>query len=154
MTLSAELIWLSLGIVLIFAEFFVPNLVIAFFGGGALVAAFTTWIGLTPSLTLQIMVFIVFSILFLVFLRKYFKRIFLGQLQDKDESQNFNVEIGKIIPVVEFIEPGEVGGKVKYQGTIWQAKASESITPGESARITGCENITLLVEKVTKEEKK
>jgi len=154
MTLSAELIWTSLGIIFIFAEFFMPNLVIAFFGGGALVTALTTWIGLTPSLTLQLLVFIISSVLFLIFLRKYLKRVFLGQLQDKDEAQNFNIEIGKIVPVVEFIEPGEFGGKVKYQGTLWQAKASESIAPGESVRIKGCENITLLVEKVKKEDKK
>lgn len=148
MTLSGEIIWLLLGIVFIFAEFFIPNLVISFFGGGALVTAFTTWIHLTPSLTLQLLVFIISSLFLLLFLRKYLKRIFFGKFQDTDESKEFSIEIGKIVPVVEQITPGKEGGKVKYQGTNWKAQASEPIAPGESARIKGFENITIFVEKV------
>ena len=50
------------------------------------------------------------------------------------------------------IEPGEVGGKVRYQGALWSAQADERIPPGESVRIKGCDNLTLIVEKKSKEE--
>lgn len=149
-SISPEIVWLLLGIVFIFIEFFIPGLVIAFFGVGALITALTTWIGISPILELQLLVFIVSSILLLIFLRKYVKRTFLGRTRGNDTSQNFNVEIGKIISVIEYIQPGEVGGKVRYQGSNWPARASEPIPPGESVKIIGIENITLIVEKVVK----
>lgn len=152
MTFSAEIIWLLAGIVLVFTEMFIPGLVIAFFGGGALIVALTTWIGLTETLAPQLFVFIVTSLLLLILLRTYFKKIFLGKLQGEGDIQNFNIEIGKIVPVVEYIEPGVVGGKVRYQGTNWAAASTEKIAPGESVKIVGCDNITLIVEKINKEE--
>lgn len=151
-SISPEIVWTILGILFIFIEFFIPGVVIVFFGVGALITALTTWVGLTPSLTLQMVAFIVSSILLLVLLRKYMKKTFLGQAKGAAEEINFNMEIGKIVPVIEFIQPGEVGGKVRYQGSNWKAKASEPIAPGESVKIIGCDNITLIVEKIKKEE--
>jgi membrane protein implicated in regulation of membrane protease activity len=150
-SLSPEIIWIILGIIFIFVEFFIPGLVIAFFGVGALITALTTWIKLTTTLTSQLLVFIISSILFLVFLRKYVKRTFLGKTKEAESGRSFNVEIGKIVPVVEFIQPGEVGGKVRYMGTTWSATASEPIAPGESVEIIGNDGLTLIVEKVKKE---
>ncbi|NIM12204.1 MAG: NfeD family protein [Candidatus Aminicenantes bacterium] len=150
-SLSPEIIWIILGIIFIFVEFFIPGLVIAFFGVGALITALTTWIKLTTSLTSQLLVFILSSVLFLVFLRKYVKRTFLGRTKGDESERNFNIEIGKIIPVVEFIQPGEVGGKVRYMGTTWSASASEPIAPGDSVEIIGNDGLTLIVEKVKKE---
>ncbi len=150
-SLSPEIIWIILGIVFIFFEFFIPGLVIAFFGVGALITALTTWIKLTTSLTSQLLVFILSSVLFLVFLRKYVKSTFLGKTKGAESERNFNIEIGKIVPVVEFIQPGEVGGKVRYMGTTWSATASEPIAPGESVEIIGNDGLTLIVEKVKKE---
>lgn len=147
-TIAPEVVWAILGIVFVFCEFFIPGLVIAFFGVGALITALTTWIGLSPNLPIQLLVFIVSSIALLGLLRKYLKRTFLGQSKGAADLMNFNVEIGKIVPVIEFIQPGEVGGKVRYQGAPWSARALEPAAPGESVRITGCENLTLLVEKV------
>lgn len=149
-SIPPELVWALLGIVLIFCEFIIPGLVIAFFGGGALITALTTWLGLTPSLALQLLVFMVSSLLLLGLLRRFLKRTFLGSEKEGSEGMNFNVEIGKIVPVVEFIEPGVVGGKVRYQGAPWSARSTESVAPGESVRITGCDNLTLIVEKVEK----
>ncbi|MCK4766297.1 MAG: NfeD family protein [Candidatus Aminicenantes bacterium] len=150
LSVPPEIIWAILGVVLIFVEFFIPGLVIAFFGVGALVTGLTTWIGLSSSLTMQMLVFITSSILLLVFLRKYVKRVFLGKSQTKDRYTNFNIELGKIVPVLEFIQPGEVGGKVRYQGSNWSARADDPIAPGESVKIIGRDNITLIVKKVEK----
>jgi membrane protein implicated in regulation of membrane protease activity len=149
-SIPAEVVWAILGIVFVFFEFFIPGLVIAFFGVGAIITALTTWIGITPSLELQLLVFIVSSILLLILLRRMVKRTFLGKTKGEYGDRDFNVDIGKIVPVIEFIQPGEVGGKVKYQGSNWPAIASEPIPPGESVKIIGRENITLIVEKVEK----
>lgn len=147
-SIPPEVIWTIVGLLFIFVEFFIPGLVIAFFGVGALITALTTWIGITPSLSLQLIVFVVSSILLLILLRRLLKRTFLGDAQEETFDRNFNIEIGKIVPVVEFIQPGEVGGKVRYQGTNWSASASEPIAPGESVEIVGIDGLTLIVEKV------
>jgi membrane protein implicated in regulation of membrane protease activity len=153
LSISPEIMWALFGIILVFCEIFVPNIVIMFFGGGAIITGLTTWLGVTPTTQLQILVFIISSLLLLVLLRKYLKRIFLGKLQGGGEEINFDVEVGKIIPVVEYIEPGTVSGRVRYQGANWKAIASEPIPPGESVQIVRRDNITLVVEKINKEEK-
>lgn len=147
-SIDHAVVWAILGLVFLFCEFFIPGLVIAFFGVGALITALTTWMGITPNTSLQLLVFMISSLLLLGLLRKYVKRTFLGSAKNVDDMPNFNVEIGKIVPVVEFIQPGEVGGKVRYNGAPWSARASGPIAPGESVKITGCDNLTLIVEKV------
>ncbi len=149
-SLTPEIIWTILGLIFIFAEFFIPGLVIAFFGVGALITALTTWIGITPSISLQILVFTVFSILLLVFLRKFMKSVFMGTSNPDNGKVSFDIQVGEIVPCTEMIIPGEVGGKVKYHGTSWDARSAETIAPGESVKITGRDNITLLVEKIKK----
>ncbi len=149
-TIPPELVWAMLGLAFIFMEFLIPGVVIAFFGVGALITALAAWMGV-HSLSFQLMIFLVTSVSTLALLRKYVKKTFLGNAKGVNELPNFNVEIGKIVPVVEFIQPGEVGGKVRYQGSPWSARANEPIAPGESVKIVGCDNLTLLVEKVEKE---
>ena len=151
--MGIDLIWAITGIVLIFIEFFIPGLVIIFFGIGALITALLTFIiGESFTLPLQLLIFTITSILSLLLLRKYMKKVFMGKLESENEGTNFNIEIGKVIPVVEFIQPGEVGGKVKYQGTIWNAYSDLPIAPGESVKIIGSKNLTLYVEKIKKED--
>jgi len=147
-SIAPELVWAILGLVFVFCEFFIPGLVIAFFGVGALITALTTLLHITPNLSLQLLVFMISSLALLGLLRKYVKRTFLGSGKGVDDLPNFNIEIGKIVPVVEFIQPGEVGGKVRYQGAPWSARAEEPISPGESVKIVGCDNLTLIVEKI------
>ncbi len=149
-----DMIWAITGIVLILTEFFIPGLVIIFFGIGSLFTALITFIiGNAFSLPLQLLAFTFTSILSLLLLRKYMKKVFRGSLESENEGTNFNIEIGKVIPVVEFIQPGEVGGKVKYQGTIWNAQSDISVAPGESVKIVGSKNLTLFVKKINKEKK-
>lgn len=151
-SIAPEIVWSLVGIVLIFIEFFIPGLVIAFFGVGALLTAVVVWI-FHPTLAIQLIFFMVSSIVFLVALRKYVKRTFLGKTAGEgNDSRDFNIDVGKIIPVVEFIQPGEVGGKVRHQGAMWSARSDEPISPGESVKIIGSEGITLIVEKVKKQD--
>lgn len=150
MKISVEIIWLLIGIILVFTEFFIPGLVIAFFGVGALITSLTTWLNITTTLTSQLLIFLSSSLLLIVLLRNTLKKTFYGKLNEKGDVQSFNIEIGKVVPVVEYIEPGEVGGKVKYQGARWKAKSKQAIAPGESVKIIGCDNLTLIVEKIKK----
>ena len=151
MNISPKIIWTIAGVLLLFAEFLLPGLVVAFFGGGALVTALTTWLGLSPGLQGQLVVFLAASLLLLILLRRTLKNVFLGKTQPDGEPRDFNLEIGKLVPVVLEIRPGEPGGKVRYQGTLWDAMADEAIPAGGMARITGQVNLTLTVEPHKKE---
>ena len=136
-TIPLEVVWALMGVVLVIFEFFIPGLVIAFFGIGALVTALTTWMGITGSIASQLVVFILSSILLLVFLRQFMQETFLGGSKEGDTGKNVNVEVGKIVPVVEFIQPGEVGGKVRYQGANWAASSDKPAAPGEECQDCG-----------------
>jgi len=151
--MSVEMIWLLLGIVLVFSELMLPGLVIIFFGIGALATSLLTWQQVTTDIHSQLLAFIGVSVLTLGLLRRYFRHLFGAEAVPKEEtSTNFTLELGKIVPVVEWIDPDELGGKVRYHGTMWAARSEDKLAPGESARIVGCDNLTLIVEKV-KEEK-
>ncbi len=143
---SMNFVWFLVGIIFIFFEFIIPGLVIAFFGVGAIITAIVTSI-FTLSIAMQVAVFSVSSILSIVLLRKYFTKVFAGKELNAEDNENFNIELGKMVPVVELIEPNIIGGKVKYQGTLWPAKSDVTISPGESVEIIGRDNITLIVKK-------
>ena len=144
-------LWTLAGILLIFIELFYPHFVLAFFGGGALVTALATSLGLARGLAAQLAVFIVSSLLLLFLLRRYLKKTLTGNMKDIDDAQLFDLEIGKIVLVVDEIDPAKGHGKVKYHGTHWDAMAGEFISAGESVRVTGRSNLTLRVEKIKKE---
>jgi membrane protein implicated in regulation of membrane protease activity len=151
MHFPSELIWLLVGIGMIFLEFFIPGVVIVFFGAGAISAALTTWVKLTPTLAGQLVVFMVTSVIYLFFLRRMLKRVFMGKETLGKSDFDFLIEIGKVVSVTEYIQPGEIGGKVRYQGTLWAARSDMAIAPGESVCIKGYDNLTLIVEKIKKE---
>ena len=142
---SPELVWLVLGILLLLCEIFIPGLIVAFFGVGALITALTTWLGLTSSLMSQVVVFSVCSIVLVLVVHHVMRRV-KAQRADREETTNFNIQIGKIVNVIEYIDPLEASGKVRYQGADWRARCSEKVAPGESVRVTGCDNLTLIVE--------
>ncbi len=145
--MSPALIWLIIGIIFIALEFVIPGLVIAFFGMGALITALTTVIGLTGGFNMQVIVFIVASLASLFLLRRYMKKVFMGK-SEGDGVNEFNLDVGKVVPVVQTIDPKKNTGKIKYQGTLWSATCEDVIPEGETARIVGRENITIKVEKI------
>lgn len=144
--ISMNIIWFLAGIAFIFFEFIIPGLVIAFFGLGAIFTGILTTI-FDISIAVQVLIFSVSSIISIILLRKYFTKIFAGKELNAKDDENFNIEMGKIVPVIELIEPNVIGGKVKYQGTLWPAKADHTISPGDSVEIIGRDNITLIVKK-------
>ncbi len=145
--LSPALIWLIIGILFVALEFIIPGLVIAFFGIGAMITALTTGIGLTTGFNWQVAVFIVASLASLFLLRRYVKKVFMGK-KEGDSVNEFNLDVGKVVPVVQTIDPHKSTGKIKYQGTLWSATADEVIPEGESVKIVGRQNITIKVEKI------
>ncbi len=144
--ISPATLWLIIGIVFMIMEMFLPGFVIGFFGIGAVITCLTSLIGLTPNFTSQMITFSVLSVLLLILFHKVIKKKIIKK--DSDDTTNFNIQIGKIVPVTEFIDPEEGLGKVRYQGALWSARSEDKIAPGENARVVGCDNLTLIVEKI------
>jgi membrane protein implicated in regulation of membrane protease activity len=142
--LKPQLIWFVVGFILLLFEFVNPGLVIGFFGVGAWIVAFLC-LFLPIPVNLQLVIFIVSSIVLLVVFRKKFKTLFQDRVDETESSEAaFEDFIGKRAVVTQDITPKNVG-KVEFRGTHWEAKADETIPEGASVEIIGKDNITLKV---------
>lgn len=142
--LEPQIIWFVIGLILMILEFMIPGLITIFFGIGAwVVAAICLFANI--SLNLQLLIFIVVSIIFLASLRKWFQRIFAGKYGESpvgdDDADEF---IGKKAMVTKKISPKQTG-KVAFRGTYWDAEANEKIPEGAVVEIIDKKNITLFV---------
>jgi len=150
MILSMEnsLFWFLLGIALMLLELVLPGFVVIFFGIGALITALLTYAGVLNDIILQLVVFVAASIFTLVIFRKRWSSSFKGNVArtlKKGESID-NIAGDKVIVKAEII-PGQMGGKVEYNGTNWDADSDEQINEGEVAVIVERINLRLKVKK-------
>ena len=136
-------IWFLVGLGLLLLELVLPGLVILFFGAGAwvtaLVCAFTN-----INLNVQILIFLVASLLGLVLLRKYLKKRFFGRT-DKEIEDQLEEFIGRKAKAIDDFKDG--AGKVEFKGTRWTARCSEPVSKGEWVIIRSKDSLTFNVEK-------
>ena len=71
------------------------------------------------------------------------KRIFVGET-DKNSVNPDDDITGKIVTVTETIRK-DVGGRVDLFGVSWKAVADTDIPAGANVRVTGKQNLTLMV---------
>ena len=111
--------WLIIFIVLIVIELLTMGLTTIWFAGGALAALLMSVLGF--GMPVQVVVFIIVSVLLLVLTRpiavKYFNQ----------NRQKTNVEslIGQQALVLEDVDTLHASGQVKVNGQIWSAKTEE-----------------------------
>jgi membrane protein implicated in regulation of membrane protease activity len=142
-----EVIWFLAGIVMLFLEFILPGFIIAFFGVGAIIVGLVCIIA-EPSLNLQLLIFLVASVVLLVLLRKWVKTLFLGHTKSKqDLNREMDEFVGEKAVVKAKITP-EKDGKVELHGTDWHAEANEEIEEGVTVKVVAKDNITLKVKKL------
>jgi len=142
--LSPALIWFSLGLILIIIEFIIPGLITIFFGIGAWVVAILCLM-MNLSLNTQLFIFIITSILLLVFLRRWFQSIFYSRsAANPVNMEELEEYLGKkAVVVAEITEANQ--GKVEFRGSTWKAEAYETIPKGTTVEIIDKNNITLVV---------
>lgn len=136
-------IWFLIGLGLLLLELVLPGLVILFFGVGAwvtaLVCAFTD-----INLNLQILIFLVASLLGLILLRKYLKNRFFSRT-DKEIDDQLEEFIGrKARAIVDFKEGS---GQIEFKGTQWSARCDDPVRKGEWVEITSKDSLVLQVKK-------
>lgn len=147
--MSPVVVWFVLGLFLIVMEFFVPGVILVFFGAAAWIVCLTTWVGLTATSTSQLLLFAIASVCLIAVLRRWVRDKFSGHVTD---IQNLEVNLdeftGKPVVVLDPIVPGGMDGAVEFKGARWKAVSEEPLNKGDAARIVSHDGITLKVEKV------
>jgi membrane protein implicated in regulation of membrane protease activity len=146
--MSAGWLWMYIGGGLMLAEILMPGFVVFFFGLSAVTLG--GLILLLPeafqiSLTWQLALFSLFSIVYLVTLRKYMKSIFLGDSEDTISAMDEFA--GRLGEVTAEIVPG-LPGRVIIGDAEWDAAAVAPIAAGTKVKVLSRRNLTLTVEAV------
>lgn len=145
--MQPELVWFIAGMVLLIAEFAVPGLVIFFFGVGALLVATLCFL-FDLSLNTQLLIFLLSSLILLLSLRRWMKKIFIGKTNAESELDDMTSDfIGRKALVTDRITPS-MPGKIELNGTHWNAESDQTIPKGVPIQIIGKNNLTLLVKPI------
>ena len=121
-----------------------PGIILIFLGLGAWIAAFTSWMEWTPTLTSQMTVFTLVSLISLIGLRRLFTEWFMGLSQSGDARDAEEEFAGKEVKVLSPISAGS-DGKVEFKGASWNARAENSLEPGNIAIIIQRTGLVLTV---------
>ncbi len=135
--------WAVVGVALMICELMVPGLILFFFGLGALLTALLSWL-IPMSLTVQLSIFCVASLVSLFTLRRMLKRVFVGRssaVSGDALSESFAGEQGV---VDEAVAPGKPG-RVVLHGTAWNAESEEDLAVGTPVVVVGQRSLTLMV---------
>lgn len=135
-------VWFLVGLGLLLLELILPGLVILFFGVGAWVTALVCAIT-DINLNIQILIFLLASLLGLVLLRKYLKNRFFSK-KDEEAQDQLEEFIGKKARAVDAFSEGE--GRVEFKGTRWSARCSEPVAKAQWVTIKSKDGLTLNVE--------
>jgi membrane protein implicated in regulation of membrane protease activity len=139
--LNISVIWFVIGLAFFLLEFVVPGFILFFFGIGAWIVTVCT-LFMDVSVSAQIIIFLVSSILTVVLFRKWVKEK-MGMY--KESKQVLEDEfMGKTGLALTPIRPGS-NGKVDFKGTTWDATSDDIIAEGENVIITGNRSILLIV---------
>jgi membrane protein implicated in regulation of membrane protease activity len=132
--LNPSLTWFVVGLIFILIEFASPGIILIFFGLGSWIVA-SLCLLLDLSLNLQILLFILSSVVLLIMLRERFQSLFTKRQEPSPVAEFDSVEfIGKQAIVTESITP-KAAGRVEFRG----------ITENTPVEIVGKNNITLVV---------
>lgn len=138
-----SIFWLIVFIILLLIEIFTIGLVSIWFAIGAVAAMITSFF--IESLITQCVIFVVMSLLSLVFTKKFVSK-FRGFLI---EPTNLDRVIGKRGEVILKIVP-EGTGQVKVLGNVWSAVSVCEIDVGQKVIVEKIDGVKLIV---VKEEK-
>ena len=134
--------WLMLTIIFTVIEFIIPALVTVWF---AFAAAITIFISLIfDNLKIEITFFTVISVLAIIFLRPFAKRI-LSKSKDNFDAEAIDTSI--VIKKIVDVTKEEKIYDVSYKGSIWTALSSEIFEVGDIPIITGFKGNKIIIKK-------
>lgn len=145
--MSAAIIWIIIGVVLILSELLATSIVAVFLGLAAIVVGILLQLGWIEAASTQYSIFGIVSLVLLFTARGRFKRWFVGYTADKGEHPSrFTEDIGDMVTVLADFQQGR--GRVVLNGVHWDAQSSDELKAGDLARVVANEGIHLTVVKV------
>jgi membrane protein implicated in regulation of membrane protease activity len=143
--MSAEIVWILTGLVLLAAELFFGGFIVVFFAIAAIVTGLAVWAGLPQAGGTPYLLFSVVAVGLLVFLRSRFQSWFTGKSISADQDDD-------ILGHEAVVESGFDGasptrGRISYRGAGWDARCPAGpLTPGSYVRIVARNGLMLDVE--------
>lgn len=144
---NPAVIWFLVGLGLLLLELVLPGLVILFFGTGAWITALVCAVA-DINLNIQILIFLLASLLGLVLLRKYLKNRFFSR-KDAEIQDQLEEFIGHKARAVDTFKEGL--GVVEFKGTRWTARCSQPVAKGQWLIILSKDSLTLEVKPANSE---
>ena len=143
---SCGWLWIYAGLVLALLELATPGFILCFFGlAAATVGALRFVFGEAFDMTWQLAAFSVLSILYIVLLRRFLKKIFVGE---KEGASGLKSEfVGRAGRVTEAVEPPKTG-RVLIGDAEWTATADSPLAAGAPVRVVAQQNLTMKVEAI------
>ena len=138
---SSAYVWAALLILFLLVEGAGIGLVSIWFAVGALVAAIAALLG--AGVTLQIVLFLLVSVVLLALLRPILKRY----VDPKIQKTNVDALVGQECTVTEPIDNLAAEGRVQVGGMSWSARSAggENIPVGTVVKIEAVQGVRLLV---------
>jgi membrane protein implicated in regulation of membrane protease activity len=133
-------VWFVIFILLLLIELFTVNLVTIWFAIGALASIVSTYF--TDNVIIQIVVFLVVSILMLIILKPLTKRFKIKHVV----ATNLDRVIGMEAIVTEEISKNKVG-EVRVDGKKWSAVSNETLPKDTIVKVQKIEGVKLIVKK-------
>ena len=144
---SCAWLWIYAGAALMLLELVATGFVLCFFGLSAAtvgVLKFAFGDAFTP--TWQLAAFSALSILYIVLLRRYLTKVFVGgKVETKTDFDNESV--GRTGRLTVAIEP-PLTGRVLLGDSEWTAAADRPLAVGANVRVVAQQNLTMKVEEV------
>lgn len=139
-------LWLVGGLVLLGSELVLPGAVAAFLGLAALVVAGGVWAGLLTGLPGMLFTWMGTSTLLVLTLRSWLLRRFPPD-STKGELRDHRALYGTEVEVVTDVSPDNDTGRIRLDGTSWQALSSAGPIPaGAKAKLVYLDNLVWTVE--------
>jgi len=143
--ISLYLVWFLIGIGFLVAEMMVPGFILIFFTAGSWIVAISVFLVADMTLTTQIIIFIVSSLVLLFTLRRYGLNTFTGKSKGGVDDEFSS--IGQKAVVTEAI-PEDGYGEIELGGTFWRATADVPIGKDQRVIVEGRETNNNLVLRV------
>ena len=145
--LTCAWLWIYAGAALMLLELIAPGFILCFFGlSAATVGVLRFAFGEAFTPTWQLAAFSAFSILYIVLLRQYLKKVFVGgKVETKTDFDNESV--GRIGQVTTAINP-PLAGRILLGDAEWTADADEPIDVGANVKVIAQQNLTMKVARV------
>jgi len=140
----SSLQWVILAIVCGVVEIATSGFWFLWLAISGLLVALGVSIHLLPSLESQLLIFALFTLIFIIFTRPLVMRFF----KTNDTMSNVDALIGQHGLVTSRIEPLHYG-QVKVNGEIWTAASAEDLEPNTRVVVTAIDGVKLVVAKAS-----